>query len=169
MPAKDAALGPVVDRRLEDFEVGRVVAAGPVAVAAEEIVSFARRYDPLPMHVGEDGGRASAHGGLIASGVLTVALKQRLVMSVERNVAIIGVARIADQVFARPVRAGDELSLRQTCTGRRDSRTKRDRGLVFVTYEIFNQRGEAVFSSRETVMVRRRGGGPRDGRPEPCS
>ena len=151
---KDVAPGPVVDIFLEDIEVGRERTAGPVTVIAEEIISFAERYDPLPMHISNEGGAATLHDSLIASGVLTIALKQRMIMSVERNTAIIGAARIEDQNFLLPVRAGDELYLMQRCKSKRRSRTRPDRGLVSWEFEIINQRGEVVFCSRDLVMVR---------------
>jgi acyl dehydratase len=146
----------VVERFLEDIEIGELQEAGPITVTAEEIVSFAERYDPLPMHISDAGGQATVHDSLIGSGVLTIALKQRLIMSIERNSAIIGAARIDDLNFLRPVRAGDELSMRQRCVDKRDSKSRPDRGLVTWEFEIFNQTGENVLTSRDTIMVRRR-------------
>ena len=153
---KDVEPGPVVELFLEDIDVGRVREAGPITVTADEIVTFATRYDPLPMHISDEGGEATVHDSLIASGVLTIALKQRMIMSIERNTAIIGAAKIEEQNFLKPVRGGDELSVRQECIGKRDSKTRSDRGLVIWDFLVTNQRGEAVFSSRDIVMVRRR-------------
>jgi len=153
---KDVEPGPVVEMFLEDIEIGRVREAGPITVTADEIISFAERYDPLPMHVSDEGGQATVHDSLIASGVLTIALKQRMIMSVERNAAIIGAATIEEQNFLKPVRAGDELFMRQECVSKRESRTRSDRGLVIWEFVLTNQRKEAVFSSRDIVMVRRR-------------
>jgi len=153
---KDVKPGPVVEMFLEDIEIGRVREAGPITVTADEIISFAERYDPLPMHVSDEGGQATVHDSLIASGVLTIALKQRMIMSVERNAAIIGAAKIEEQNFLKPVRAGDELFMRQECVAKRESRTRSDRGLVIWEFVLTNQRKEAVFSSRDIVMVRRR-------------
>lgn len=153
---RDVEPGPVVERYVEDYAVGEVQEAGPVTVTAEEIVSFAERYDPLPMHLSMRDGQATIHDSLIASGVLTIALKQRMIMSIERNPAIIGAVRIDEQQFLKPVRPGDDLSMYQTCTGSRNSQSRPDRGLVFWDFELRNQHGEVVFSSRDTVMVRRR-------------
>lgn len=156
---RDVRPGPVVERWLEEIEVGERHEAGPITVTAEEIISFAERYDPLPMHTSDSGGGAAGHGSMISSGVLTVALKQRLIMSIERNAALIGAARIEEQNFVRPVCAGDELSLRQECIAKRESRTRPDRGLVAYRFEVVNQKGEVVLDSVDHVMVRRR---PRD-------
>lgn len=153
---KDVVPGPVVERWFEDIEVGEARDAGPITVTADEIVSFAERYDPLPMHTSEDGGRATPHDGMISSGVLTIALKQRLIMSIERNAAIIGAAKIEDLNFRRPVRAGDELSMRQECVDKRESLSRADRGLVSWQFTVTNQRGEVVLTSRDIVMTRKR-------------
>ena len=153
---KDVEPGPVVELFLEDIEIGRVREAGPITVTADEIIDFATRYDPLPMHISDAGGKATVHDSLIASGVLTIALKQRIIMSIERNTAIIGAVKIEEQNFLQPVRGGDELFVRQECVGKRESKTRTDRGLVVWDFLVSNQRGEAVFSSRDIVMVRRR-------------
>ena len=152
----DVEPGPVVELFLEDIQIGTVCEAGPITVTADEIISFATRYDPLPMHISDAGGEATVHDSLIASGVLTIALKQRMIMSVERNAAIIGAAKIEDQNFLKPVRAGDELFMRQECVGKRDSKTRPDRGLAIWDFVMTNQRGENVFSSRDIVMIQRR-------------
>jgi acyl dehydratase len=153
---KDVEPGPVVELFLEDIEIGGVCVAGPIAVTADEIISFAERYDPLPMHVSDAGGEASVHESMIASGVLTMALKQRLIMSVQRNSAIIGAARLEHLDFVKPVRAGDDLTLRQECVGKRNSKSRSDRGLIVWEFELSNQAGEKVLTSRDIVMIRRR-------------
>ena len=156
MQIKDVEPGPIVERWLEDIEVGSTGTSGPITVTAEEIISFAERYDPLPMHTSEAGGAATEHGGLIASGVLTIAFKQRLLMSIERNAAIIGAAMIESQVFKRPVRPGDEMFMRQTVVSKRESRSRPDRGIAVYDFEMTNQNGDTVLTSRDFVMVRRR-------------
>lgn len=153
---RDVEPGPVVERFLDDYREGDIQDAGPVTVTADEIIEFARRYDPLPMHLSASGGRETIHDSLIASGVLTIALKQRLIMSIERNTAIIGAVRIDSQQFLKPVRPGDELSMHQVCTGTRHSKSRPDRGLLFWAFVLVNQKGETVFSSDDTVMVRRK-------------
>lgn len=155
---RDVTPGPVVERFLDDYREGDIQEAGPISVTAEEIIQFAKRYDPLPMHLSAAGGQDTVHASLISSGVLTIALKQRLIMSIERNTAIIGAVRIDNQQFLKPVRPGDDLSMHQVCTGMRRSRSRPDRGLLTWAFTLTNQKGEIVFSSDDTVMVRRKPG-----------
>jgi acyl dehydratase len=153
---RDVAPGPVVERFLDDYREGDIQQAGPITVTADEIIEFAERYDPLPMHLSAEGGQDTVHDSLISSGVLTIALKQRLIMCIERNTAIIGAVRIDNQQFLKPVRPGDDLTMKQVCTGTRRSRSRPDRGLLFWEFRLTNQKGEMVFSSDDTVMVRRK-------------
>jgi acyl dehydratase len=152
---RDVMPGPVVERFLDDYWQGDIQQAGPITVTAEEIIEFAKRYDPLPMHLSVEGGQETVHDSLISSGVLTIALKQRLIMSIERNTAIIGAVRIDNQQFLKPVCPGDELTMHQVCKGTRRSKSRPDRGLMFWAFELTNQDGETVLSSDDTVMVRR--------------
>ena len=152
----DVMLGPVVERFLEDIEIGKVDTTGPITVTADEIISFAEKYDPLPMHVSENEGRATIHSSLIASGVLTIALKQRMIMSIERNAAIIGAAQVEKIIFHNPVRPGDDLKMRRTCVDKRESKSRFDRGLVTWDFQITNQKDERVLSSRDIIMIRRK-------------
>ncbi|MFT5486910.1 MAG: acyl dehydratase [Paracoccaceae bacterium] len=153
---RDVEPGPVVERFLDDYQEGDIQAAGPITVTADEIIAFAKRYDPLPMHLSSSGGQETIHDSLIASGVLTIALKQRLIMSIERNTSIIGAVRIDNQQFLKPVRPGDDLTMFQVCSGTRESKSRPDRGLMFWEFKLTNQKGEIVFSSDDTVMVRRK-------------
>ncbi len=148
--------GPVAERFLDEYREGDIQQAGPITVTVDEIVRFAERYDPLPMHVSAADGQETIHDGLISSGVLTIALKQRLIMSIERNTAIIGAVRIDNQQFLKPVRPGDELTMYQVCKGTRDSKSRTDRGLMFWEFALSNQKGDIVLSSDDTVMVRRK-------------
>ena len=52
----------------EDFRPGEMTETGSVTVTREEIVAFARQFDPQPFHVDEEAARQSPYGGLIASG-----------------------------------------------------------------------------------------------------
>ena len=106
----DVEAGPVVERFLDDYREGEIQDAGPITVTAREIIEFAENYDPLPMHINVVDGEATVHDSLISSGVLTIALKQRLIMSIERNSAIIGAVRIDNQQFLK--RSAPETSCR---------------------------------------------------------
>lgn len=96
----------------EDIERGTTRECGTAVVDREEMVEFAERFDPQPIHVDEDAAAESIYGGLIASGWYTAALTARqLVTGFMNDVASLGGRGMDDIRWHRPVRAGDELSV----------------------------------------------------------
>src|SRR5438128_10977084 len=67
-------------RYFEDFHAGQVIGVGTVAVSEEDIIAFARQYDPQPMHVDPAAAANTIYGGLIASGWHTVSLVMRMLV-----------------------------------------------------------------------------------------
>jgi acyl dehydratase len=140
---------PPAERWFEDYYVGMVDEFGEVAVTAEEIVAFATRYDPQPMHIGA--------GELIASGWHTAAMMMRLfVEHYLSQVATLPSPGIDELRWLRPVRPGDRLCVRVTVTEARPSRTKPDRGIIRSLVEVLNQHGDVVMSQRPMNLMRRR-------------
>ena len=144
-------------RYFEDYPPGLVVTGGPVSVTEAEILEFARRYDPQPMHTDPAAAQAGQFGGLIASGWHTAALMMRLVatefLSPESGLASPGIDEIR---WLKPVRPGDSLSLRATVTEARPSGSKPDQGVLRSLVEILNQNGEVVMTLRPISIIRRR-------------
>ena len=62
----------------EDFKTGKREPIGSVVVDKDEVIEFAKRYDPQPFHVDEDAAKQSIYGGLIASGWHTCSMVMRL-------------------------------------------------------------------------------------------
>ena len=134
-------------RYLEDFRPGQTIELGSRSVDRDEIIEFARKYDPQPFHVDEEAGRRSIYGGLIASGWHTVAMLMRLLVdTVASRSASMGSPGIDEIRFLRPVRPGDTLSARMIVLDVVPSRSKADRGHVRASYEVFNQHGDKVMT-----------------------
>ena len=134
-------------RYLEDFHPGETIELGSRQVDRDEIIEFARKYDPQPFHVDEEAGRRSIYGGLIASGWHTVGMLMRLLVdAVASRSASMGSPGIDEIRFLKPVRPGDTLSARMVVLDVVPSRSKADRGHVRASYEVFNQHGEKVMT-----------------------
>ena len=134
-------------RHLEDFHPGETIELGSRSVDRDEIIEFARKYDPQPFHVDEEAGRRSIYGGLIASGWHTVAMLMRLLVdTVASRSAGMGSPGIDEIRFLKPVRPGDTLSARMIVLDVVPSRSKADRGHVRASYEVFNQHGDKVMT-----------------------
>ena len=145
------------ERYFEDYRPGLIVTAGPVIVSEAEILDFARRYDPQPMHTDAASAQAGQFGGLIASGWHTAALTMRLIatefLSPQSGLASPGIEELR---WLKPVRPGDALSLRATVLDARPSRSKPDQGIVRSLVEILNQHGEVVMTLKPVSIIRRR-------------
>jgi acyl dehydratase len=142
---------------LEDFKPGDAFAFGRHTFTREEIIAFARQYDPQPFHVDEDAARRSIYGGLIASGWQTVGVTFRLaVEALIGRVASMGSPGVDEVRWLRPVRPGDTITARAEVLEVRPSASKPDRGIVRMRYETANQRGEAVLTMVGVQLVGRR-------------
>ena len=140
--SKDAQMS---ERWFEDYYPGAVHELGTLHVDADEVLEFARRYDPQPIHTDPALAARGPFGGIIASGWHTGSLMMRLYalnyLSSASSLASPGMDELR---WVRPVRPGDTLSVRVTVQDARPSTTKPDRGVVHSLIEVFNQHGEIV-------------------------
>ena len=145
---------PAADRRFEDYIVGATYRLGSFAVTEDEIIQFARQYDPQTMHVDRAIAGRGPYGGVIASGWQTVALAMRLL--VDNFLPHDGLAApgIDELRWPLPVRPGDTLTVQATIQQARRSRSKPDRGLIHGLMEVLNQHGEVVMSMKPMNFVR---------------
>lgn len=142
------------ERFFEDYREGDAVEFGDRTVTAEEIIAFARAYDPQSFHLSEEGGRATPYGGLIASGWHTAALTMRMLVDHALSRHGLGSPGLDELRWPAPVRPGDRLRCRATVLETRRSRSKPDRGIVRQRVETFNQRGETVLVWTAAGLVR---------------
>lgn len=146
-------------RYLEDFRPGPLGDLGSRTITRDEIVAFAREYDPQPFHLDEEAAARSIYGGLIASGWHTASLCMRLVVDgLMGRAASLGSPGVDELRWLRPVRPGDTLTLRGEVLEVAPSRSKPDRGSVRVRYELSNQHGDVVLSMTGIGLLRRRAG-----------
>ena len=145
-------------RYWEDFRAGETTELGEVEVSRDEIVEFARKYDPQPFHVDEEAAADGPFGGLIASGWHTTALFMGMfVRSILLDSASMGSSGVDELRWTAPVRPGDRLTGRVTVTAVEPSSKRPDRGTVFTTSEVFNRDGTLVMTMRARGYFRRRG------------
>ena len=141
----------------EDFAAGQVREFGSYHVTAEEIVTFATRYDPQPFHVDEAAAAKSIYGGLIGSGWMTCAIAMRMVCDdYIIDAASMGSPGVDLLRWKLPVRPGDVLHMRLTVLEVKPSQSKPDRGIVRSHWEVLDQRNEVVMTSEGIGMFRRR-------------
>ena len=142
----------------EDFPVGEVLEFGNYLVTAEEIVEFAREFDPQPFHVDEEAAKASLLGGLSASGWHVCAIIMRMMVDgYYGRTASMGSTGIDDMKWIKPVRPGDRLSCRRTTLEARISAKRPEMGIVKLRYEIFDAVAEKKAEMTGINLIKVRG------------
>ncbi|MDE1158095.1 MAG: MaoC family dehydratase [Neorhizobium sp.] len=146
-----------IDYHFEDFTPGRIFALAEKTVTAHEVIAFAREFDPQPMHLSEEAGRASILGGLSASGWHTGSIFMRMMYDgwLSRSSSE-GAPGIDVMEWKRPVLAGDTLSGQSTVIEARPLRSRPGIGLVKFLHEVRNQHGEIAMRGENPVMFRMR-------------
>jgi len=143
------------ERWFEDYALGEVFEFGDRLITAQEIVDFARRYDPQPFHTDEAAAARSHFGGLVASGWMTAAVAMSLLCEhFVSPVSSMGSPGVDSLRWLRPVRPGDRLRLRVSVMETRRSRSKPDRGIVKLRQETLNQLGEVVMTQEGLALMR---------------
>ncbi len=141
----------------EDFAPGWVYESPPRPLSAEDIVRFAREYDPQIYHTDEQAAKATPFGGLIASGWQTCGVMMRLMCDgYLLQSACIGSPGLDEVRWLKPVRPGDALRLRSTALEQTSSQKDATRGSVKFSWEALNQAGEVVCSIVGRQYFRRR-------------
>lgn len=147
-------------RYFDDFAVGQTFDFPPRTVTEEEIIAFAKEYDPQSFHIDREAAAKSPFGGIIASGWHTVGMMMRLMVeNVIRGAASMGSPGVEQVRWVKPVRPGDTLHLKGTVLAARPSQSKPDRGVLTTQYELRNQHGEVVMTMRGKGMYGRRPSG----------
>jgi acyl dehydratase len=148
---------PIADRYFEDYVEGDVHILGTIAVEADEMIDFAKRFDPQAMHTDPEAAKQTPFGGIIASGWYTACLMMRLyVEHYLTHVASLASPGLDEVRFLKPVRPGDTLSVRVTVLKAASSKSKPDRGAVTSFVEVINQADEMVMTLKCINIIARR-------------
>lgn len=141
----------------EDFKPGDVLPLGERTLSKDEIIAFAREYDPQPFHIDEDAAARSMYGGLIASGWQTCAVVMRLMCDSHLNqCASLGSPGLDNIRWLLPVRPGDTLRAERHILETRVSQSKPTVGIIRSRWEVRNQRNEMVMTMEGYGMFGRR-------------
>ena len=143
-------------RYFEDLKAGDRFKSGTYKVTEEQIVSFAREFDPQPFHLDPAVARQTMFKGLIASGWHTAAITMRLfVQTLNFTEGAIGLG-VDELRWPNAVRPGDVLQVETEILDLRESRSKPSHGIVRIRNVTTNQRGEVVQTMFASALVLRR-------------
>jgi acyl dehydratase len=142
---------------LEDFKLGEVQSLGQMVVDKQEVIDFAKRFDPQPFHIDEAAAKDSIFGGLIASGWHTCSMVMRMMCDTYLiEAASLGSPGIDNVRWLKPVRPGDIIRAQRITLEVKPSSSKPDRGIVKSRWEVFNQKDELVMTMEGLGMFKRR-------------
>ncbi|MGS1017998.1 MaoC family dehydratase [Allosphingosinicella humi] len=143
---------------LEDLEVGQTASFGSHRVTREEVLEFARRYDPQPFHLSDEAAAKTYFGRVAASGWHTCAMT--MAMLVEHGekdpYAGIGSPGVDELRWLKPVYPGDTLRVETEVVEVTPSRSKPHLGSFKSRVEVFNQHDEPVLRFTSIVLALRR-------------
>lgn len=147
----------MTDRFFEDFKVGDRFVSGDMTITETAMIEFARQWDPQPFHTDPAFATTWTFGGLIASGLHTMAATLRLWLDLGIfRACSLGSPGIGEVQFPRPVRPGDTLRVVSDIVQLRPSASRPDRGIARLRQVTINQRNEPVLEQETTVFLKRR-------------
>lgn len=127
----------------EDFKEGQTFDLGSYYVSADEIVAFAREFDPQPFHLDEEAGRKSVLGGLAASGWHSCAILMRMMADAYLNRAAgMGSSGLDEVKWLKPVLAGETLRGTMEVLSRRVSAKRPEMGILKCRWRLRSEKGE---------------------------
>ena len=143
----------------DDLPKGFTYETGARTLTEEDILGFARQYDPQYFHTDPEAAKDSPYGGLIASGFQTLLTAFNLNLAANVwNEASMGSPGMEELRWIRPVRPGDTLRVKIEVTGSMPSESRPDRGRTAFRHHVLNQNDEVVMSYNCTVILARRPG-----------
>ena len=136
----------------EELEIGMTVETAPAVIEKEKMMAFARDYDNIPLHTDEEYAKGTPFGGLIAPGVMSFMSVWAKYLEVDFFGHELLAGRSTKIEWLKPVYADDVLTGRATITNliRRNPRN----GLVEISVEAYNQKGELVLKGVTEAVVR---------------
>jgi acyl dehydratase len=146
-------------RFFEDVVVGEKASFGSYAVTREEVLEFARKYDPQPFHLSDEAAAQTHFGRLSASGWHSCAMAMAMLVAQFKTVghAGLGSPGIDELRFLKPVYPGDTLRLETEVLEKRRSQSKPEMGSYRSKVELLNQDGVVVLRFVAIDLIRARG------------
>lgn len=143
-------------RKFEDLVIGESAISERLTVDLDDMVGFAKAYDPQWFHADAEAATDSVFEGIVASGIYTAALWRKLDHTINGDVDFICGVAWEDARWPVAVHPGDQLRATSEILEKRASGSDASRGIAIFRYGVLNQHDEEVFSCRSVNLVRRR-------------
>ena len=136
----------------EEFVLGSKTKVEPATINKNDMLDFAKKYDCIPLHTDEEYAKSTIFGGLIAPGVMSFMSVWAKYLENDLAGHELLAGKSTKIEWERPVFAGDVLN--STCTVSRLVKRNEKNGLVELTFEVFNQKGELVMTDVTEMIVK---------------
>jgi acyl dehydratase len=142
----------------EDLQVGAETQFGSYEVTRDEVLEFARKYDPQPFHLSDEEAAKTHFGRLAASGWHTTAMTMAVIAryAVQHEQAGLGSPGIDELRWKKPVYPGDTLHVGGEILETTPSRSRPEMGSFRTKTTVTNQDGDIVMTFVSIVLIRRR-------------
>jgi acyl dehydratase len=142
----------------EDLEIGHASTFGRYEVTREEVIEFAKRYDPQPFHLSDEAAAKTHFGRLAASGWHTCAMTMAMIARHvnQTGQAGLGSPGVDELRWLKPVYPGDTLTVTSKLVEKNPSRSKPQIGSFRSEVTVTNQDDVPVLRFTSIVLIRRR-------------
>ncbi|EKU93643.1 bifunctional aldehyde dehydrogenase/enoyl-CoA hydratase [Alloiococcus otitis] len=130
-------------RQAKDLNLGDTFESDSYLVTKEEMIEFAKKYDPQFFHVDEELAKEGPYGELISSGLLTVNLGMRLWLDSTR-VENGWVGFKTELTWVKPVKPGDSIRVKSKISELKPSSKNPNRLKVVFDLQALNQDDQVV-------------------------
>lgn len=140
----------------EDIELNEKGVMGQHFVDKEELIEFSKKWDPRPFHIDEEAAKSLPSGDIIAPGIYTIGIINRLSVQGDSMIVAIGGNAWDEVRFHHPIYPGDTITVTEECIEKRESDSRPDAGIVTSLLEVRNQKDVLCFSFKITFLAAKR-------------
>ncbi|WP_439534458.1 MaoC/PaaZ C-terminal domain-containing protein [Polymorphobacter sp.] len=133
-------------RTFEDLSVGEFRQSRTRTVSQDEIIDFARQYDPQWFHSDAELAKGSVFGEVVASGIHLLALWRQLDHEINADIDYVCGVGFDDMRLKKALRPGDTIHVTSEIISLEPSTSGKGRGTARTRYAIINQHGEEAAS-----------------------
>lgn len=124
-------------------------------IAKDEIIDYAKKYDPVPFHIDEALAQQWGHPTVSAPGTLTEAIVVRLIHDNLMPIYVLGLM-LMESRMPNPFYAGETVHLHSCLKNKRPSATKADRGTFEMHLKLVTTEGKIVYEGHQIAAIKKR-------------
>lgn len=139
-----------------DIKIGQRLQFGSYELNKDEIISFAKHWDPQPFHIDEIAAKNSIFGGITASSLHIFAICTKLFALSETKLAILAMLGKDEVRLHNPARPGDVITYQAECIDKQESPSKPDRGIIQLKDLVTANSGLVLLTQSVTLLLARK-------------